>query len=127
MTERTDQALWERTVKRITAGDKGGNSGQWSARKAQLAVLEYKKAGGGYKGQKSKNNSLTKWTEQEWTTKSGKKSSETGERYLPKKAIEKLSNKQYQETTLKKKMDTIKGNQFSKQPKNISDITKMYR
>ena len=33
--------------------------------------------------------SLKKWTEQEWTTPSGKKSSETGEVYLPKKKIEK--------------------------------------
>ena len=32
--------------------------------------------------------SLRSWTKQEWGTKSGKKSSETGERYLPKKAIE---------------------------------------
>ena len=36
--------------------------------------------------------SLKKWTEQEWTTPSGKKSSETGEVYLPKKKIERLKD-----------------------------------
>ena len=32
----------------IKAGGKGGNPGQWSARKAQLLANKYKKAGGGY-------------------------------------------------------------------------------
>jgi len=35
---------------RIKAGGKGGNPGQWSARKAQMLATAYKKAGGGYKG-----------------------------------------------------------------------------
>ena len=34
---------------RIKAGGKGGNPGQWSARKAQMLALQYKKSGGGYK------------------------------------------------------------------------------
>ena len=34
----------------IKAGSKGGNPGQWSARKAQLLAARYKKAGGGYRG-----------------------------------------------------------------------------
>ena len=34
---------------KIKAGGKGGNPGQWSARKAQLLASRYKKAGGGYK------------------------------------------------------------------------------
>jgi len=34
---------------RIKAGGKGGAPGQWSARKAQMLALQYKKAGGGYK------------------------------------------------------------------------------
>ena len=33
---------------RIKAGGKGGNPGQWSARKAQMLATAYKKAGGGY-------------------------------------------------------------------------------
>jgi len=34
---------------KIKAGTKGGDPGEWSARKAQLLASEYKKAGGGYK------------------------------------------------------------------------------
>jgi hypothetical protein len=34
---------------KIKAGSKGGDPGEWSARKAQLLASEYKKAGGGYK------------------------------------------------------------------------------
>ena len=34
---------------KIKAGDKGGAPGQWSARKAQMLAMQYKKAGGGYK------------------------------------------------------------------------------
>jgi hypothetical protein len=127
MTERINPKLWESVKKKITSGDKGGNAGQWSARKAQMAVLEYKKEGGGYKGSKDKNNSLVIWTGQNWMTKSGHKSSETGERYLPKKAIENLTNKQYQETTKAKRQATKEGKQFSKQPKTIAEITSKFR
>jgi len=45
----TKPALRKRLFKKITAGTKGGKSGQWSARKAQLLAKEYKAAGGGYK------------------------------------------------------------------------------
>ncbi len=34
---------------KVKSGTKGGKAGQWSARKAQMVALEYKKAGGGYK------------------------------------------------------------------------------
>ena len=39
----------KRLFERIKAGSKGGDPGEWSARKAQLLAREYKKAGGGYK------------------------------------------------------------------------------
>lgn len=45
----TKPAMRKRLFKKILAGAKGGNAGQWSARKAQLLAKEYKKAGGGYK------------------------------------------------------------------------------
>ena len=45
----TQPALRKRLFNKITAGTKGGKSGQWSARKAQLLAKEYKAAGGGYK------------------------------------------------------------------------------
>jgi hypothetical protein len=39
----------KRLFERIKAGSKGGDPGEWSARKAQMLAREYKKAGGGYK------------------------------------------------------------------------------
>jgi hypothetical protein len=45
----TKPAMRERLFKKIKAGTKGGDPGEWSARKAQLLASEYKKAGGGYK------------------------------------------------------------------------------
>ena len=45
----TKPSLRKRLFEKIKAGSRGGNPGQWSARKAQLLALEYKKAGGGYK------------------------------------------------------------------------------
>ena len=71
--------------------------------------------------------SLRSWTKQEWGTKSGKKSSETGERYLPKKAIESLSDSEYAATTAKKRQDIAKGKQFSKQPKKTARKVRKYR
>jgi hypothetical protein len=71
--------------------------------------------------------SLKKWTKQKWGTKSGKKSSETGERYLPDAAIKALSDAEYAATTRKKRKDTKKGKQHSKQPKKVAKKTKAYR
>ena len=45
----TKPELRARLFKKIKAGSKGGDPGEWSARKAQLLASEYKKAGGGYK------------------------------------------------------------------------------
>lgn len=54
--EKTDPQLWDQVKQDVTDGDKGGKPGQWSARKAQYAVQEYKKRGGGYEGSKSADN-----------------------------------------------------------------------
>lgn len=125
---RTNQMLWEKIKNKVLNSETmGTKAGQWSARKAQKAVKMYKEEGGKYTGEKDKNNALVKWTEQEWTTKSGKPSHLTGERYLPKKAIEALTSQQYKETSEKKKEAMEKGEQFSKQPKKIANITKLYR
>jgi hypothetical protein len=51
-TKYTKPDLRERIKNRVMKGTKGGKAGQWSARKAQLVASEYKKAGGGYKGEK---------------------------------------------------------------------------
>ena len=45
----TKPSLRKRLFQRIMAGSKGGDKGQWSARKAQMLAKAYKAAGGGYK------------------------------------------------------------------------------
>ena len=45
----TKPGMRKRMFSAIKAGSKGGNPGQWSARKAQLLAQRYKKGGGGYK------------------------------------------------------------------------------
>ena len=76
---------------------------------------------------KKPQKSLKKWTKQKWKTKSGKPSGKTGERYLPEKAIEAMTDKEYAATTRKKRKDKKKGKQFSKQPKKIAKKTRRYR
>ena len=121
--EKTDPGLWEKVKHEVTEGDRGGKPGQWSARKAQLAVHDYKAEGGGYKGAKTEDNHLHQWTEEHWGTKSGEPSGKTGERYLPEKAREHLSKAEYAKTTAKKRADTKAGKQFSSQPKEIARKT----
>ncbi len=118
--KRTDPALWDRVKAEVTAGDKGGRPGEWSARKAQMATHRYKAEGGGYEGPKAADNHLTQWTEEHWGTKSGHDSRETGERYLPQAALDKLTPAEYRKTSAKKRADTAKGKQHSAQPAEIA-------
>jgi hypothetical protein len=129
---RSDEPKWKRIVASVKAGGKGGDPGQWSARKAQLATQRYKKSGGGYSGPKTEaQKSLSKWTSEDWGTKSGKPSTQgkdaTGERYLPKKAREALSSSEYAATTKAKREGTKAGKQFVKQPKGIAKKTAQFR
>ena len=124
---RTNPELWTRVKAEVTRGSKGGLPGQWSARKAQLAVKLYKDRGGKYIGKKSSKNSLHQWTIQNWTTKSGLPSLLTGERYLPAKAIKRLSSAEYARTTRKKREGLRRGQQFTKQPTSIMRKTRRYR
>jgi len=71
--------------------------------------------------------SLTKWTKQDWRTKSGKPSAKTGERYLPAKAIKSLSSSEYAATTRAKRQGTKAGKQHVAQPKGIAKKTARYR
>lgn len=71
--------------------------------------------------------SLKDWTAQEWRTKSGKRSSDTGERYLPKAAIKALSPQEYAATTRAKREGKASGKQFVKQPPKIAKKTARYR
>ncbi len=76
---------------------------------------------------KKPQQSLKDWGAQKWRTKSGKKSSVTGERYLPEKAIQSLSPAEYAATTRAKRAGKASGKQFVKQPKSIAAKTKGFR
>ena len=89
----THPELREEIKEEIKASDRGGEEGQWSARKSQLLTQEYEKRGGGYKGEKGESQKdLEKWSEEEWQTREGdaRQDGET-KRYLPKKAWENMS------------------------------------
>jgi len=119
---RSNPRLWE-SAKKAAVARMGGKH---SARAMQLAAKIYKERGGKYTGSKTEaQKSMTKWTKQDWGTKSGKNSvlgkNATGERYLPKAERDKLSKRQYAATTRKKRSDLKKGKQFSQQPKKIKE------
>mgnify|MGYP006165203597 CR=1 FL=1 len=75
--------------------------------------------------------SLDRWTKQDWRTKSGKPSTQgskaTGERYLPAKAIKSLTDSEYAATTSAKRRGKAKGKQFVAQPKKVAKKVKSYR
>jgi len=83
-----------------------------------------KMAGGGLA---APQQSLKNWGDQKWTTKSGKPSSKTGERYLPEKAIKALSPAEYAATTKAKRAGKKAGKQFVAQPKGIAKKTAGFR
>ena len=125
---RTNEKLWSSVVSSVKAGTSGGKAGQWSARKAQLAGKLYREKGGGYSGPKTAGQkSLSKWSREDWGTKSGKPSGKTGERYLPKKARQALSPAEYAATTRAKREGTRQGKQFVSQPKKIAAKTARFR
>ena len=76
---------------------------------------------------KKPQRSLLNWGKQKWRTKSGKRSSDTGERYLPSKAIAALSDSEYAATTAAKRKGKAKGKQFVAQPKAIAKRVRQYR
>lgn len=76
---------------------------------------------------KASQQSLKDWTAQKWTTKSGKPSSKTGERYLPEAAIKSLTPSEYAATTRAKRQGKAAGKQFVKQPPKIAAKTARHR
>ncbi|MCQ8183885.1 Rho termination factor N-terminal domain-containing protein [Parvularcula maris] len=118
--KKTDPELWEEVKEEVKESDKGGDPGQWSARKAQLAVQKYKKRGGGYEddGPDQDETDLHEWTEEDWGTKSGGESGETGERYLPKKVRMLLTEDEYARSTKKKKNGD---GQYVDQPDDVKE------
>lgn len=123
----TKPGVRERLKRKIMAGSKGGDPGEWSARKAQLLASEYKKAGGGYSGSKtSSQKSLSKWTDQKWRTSDGKPS-EGKKRYLPDKAWDALSPSEKAATNRAKAKGNRSGKQFVRQPSKIAKKVSKYR
>jgi hypothetical protein len=121
---RTNEALWEKAK----AEAKAKMGGKHSARAMQLAGKIYKDKGGSYTGPKTEaQKSMSKWSKESWQTKSGKPSSKTGERYLPKKAIEALTPAEYAATTRAKRAGTRQGKQFVAQPKKVAEKVAKYR
>ena len=121
--EKTDPELWEKVKREITKGDKGGEPGEWSARKAQMAVREYKRRGGGYgeDGPDKEDTDLHEWTKEDWGTRSGAESGDTGERYLPKRVRMLLTDDEYARSTARKREDSEDGAQHSDQPDDVAE------
>ena len=123
----TEPELRDKIKSEVTAGDKGGKPGQWSARKAQLVTHEYEAAGGGYKkeqgvGQKS----LKQWGDEKWRTDDGEKADREGgtARYLPDKAWNELSEEERKATDKKKQRGSRAGKQFVSHTKAASSARK---
>lgn len=126
----TKPELRERIKNRIMAGSKGGKPGQWSARKAQLLAMEYRKAGGGYRGGLRKTQrSLKKWTREKWTTSDGKPAIRKGgtRRYLPASAWSKLTPAQRAATNRKKIIGSRSGNQFVANTRSAANASRRAR
>lgn len=124
--KRTKEKLWKSVVSRVKSGTKGGDPGEWSARKAQLAVKIYKEKGGGYSGAKSSSNKLKKWGDQKWRTSDGSKS-EGKKRYLPDKAWKSLSPGEKAATNRAKAKGKAAGKQFVAQPKSVAKKVAKFR
>ncbi len=112
----THPDLREKIKEEIKASDKGGEEGQWSARKSQLLTRKYEKQGGGYKGEKGESQkNLEKWTEEEWQTREGdanaRKDDGETKRYLPKKAWENMGEEEKEKTDQKKREGSKRGQQ----------------
>ena len=134
----TKPELRKKLLNKIKKGSKGGDAGEWSARKAQLLAKEYKEQGGGYRkplGEEQK--SLKKWSSQDWMTsdtfekkkkgKSEEVESKGKKRYLPKQAWEGLSESEKKKTNVAKAKGNKEGKQFVAQPKAIAKKTAKYR
>ncbi len=124
--KKTNPTLWSKVVSDVKSSSKGGDSGEWSARKAQLAVQKYKASSGGYEGPKKADNSLAKWTDQKWRT-SDSTPSEGKKRYLPDKAWSTLSPGEKAATNRAKAEGNKTGKQFVAQPKSIAKKVAKFR
>lgn len=102
---KSNPKLWSEVVDEVKNSTLAGKSGTWNARKAQHAVRIYKSRGGKYKSKKSDKNSLTIWTKEDWGYIDG----QPGNRYLPKKVRESLTEQEKYIENRRKKEATKKG------------------
>ncbi len=112
----TEPELREKIKDELMAGDKGGKSGQWSARKSQMLVKEYEAQGGDYLNDEKTEaqKSLQEWTDEDWQTSDGKvaiRGDDKTERYLPRAAWDKLTEAEKKAANLKKEKGTKAGEQ----------------
>ena len=112
----------------------GTKAGQWSARKSQKLKREYETAceRAGLKPYKTskteKQEDLEDWSDQDWKTSSGKKSSKTGEPYFPAKAVEALKKKGlYTKAKRQKAKATKAGKQNARYSDDIRKVVAKYR
>ncbi|MBC7919490.1 MAG: hypothetical protein H7Z75_00200 [Ferruginibacter sp.] len=112
----TRPELRDKIKEELMQSDKGGKTGQWSARKSQLLVQEYERQGGGYAGKKDEAaHSLEEWTKQEWQTQQGganARGRKTTKRYFPKQAWEMLTEEEKREAEQTKQKGSGQGEQF---------------
>ncbi|MGF1514672.1 MAG: Rho termination factor N-terminal domain-containing protein [Elainellaceae cyanobacterium] len=112
----TRPELRRKLKEEIKQSDKGGDPGQWSARKSQLLVQQYEKEGGGYKKDEKDEaaRSLEEWTEQNWQTRDGDsaRQGQITKRYLPEAVWERLSEAEKKEANATKKAGSKEGEQY---------------
>jgi hypothetical protein len=130
----TDPDLRARLKDEVQADDKGGQPGQWSARKSQLLKAAYEREGGGYLGEKDATQQhLSAWTQEDWQTSDGSSDARTGSarengsastRYLPKAAWDELSEEEKQETDARKAEGSEHGEQFVANPEAAKEAAK---
>lgn len=124
MSQVTDAKLWGKIKRKWHDGEKGGVPGQWNARKAQLAVQEYKRLGGTYQTSRpSRKNSLVQWTQEDWGYIDGKK----GNRYLPRKIRSRLSATEKKTENRRKKSATKSGRRYAKYSASVAKQFRMLR
>ncbi len=133
----TDPDLRARLKDEVTAGDRGGRPGQWSARKAQLLTATYERDGGGYRGPKDATQQhLSQWTQEDWQTSDGQATARTGaedehggasRRYLPKQAWDRLSKADRQVADQTKAAGSAGGEQYVPNPDSAADAGRTAR
>jgi hypothetical protein len=121
MSQVADSALWAKVKEKWHESSKGGARGQWNARKAQLAVKEYKQLGGTYTtARPSRTNSLVRWTHEDWGYIDGKR----GNRYLPREVRARLSPAEKRTENRLKKSATKAGHQYASYSRSVAQKLK---